>query len=94
MRIMVGNQAINVRVSGNTIWYPRREQSVIEKLDSMYERTNPQELMWNKTKPKGDIESEINPDTPAVEAFRPPVKEEEVKEEPKELDFDLDEEEE
>lgn len=95
MRIMVGNKAVNIRKSGNTLWYPRREAAVIQKMDSMFERTSPTELAWDADKPKGDVEAEINPETPQVEPFRPPVEETEevVEEEPKKLDFDLEEEE-
>ena len=88
MRIIIGNKAVHIRESGNTLWYPRREQAVMAKLDTMYERTNPTELMWDKTKPKmDDVEKHINPDVLAVDPFRTKAEKETKKEKAKELDF-------
>jgi len=90
MRIQVGNDLVNIRQTGSTLWYPRRITTVIRKMDSLFERIAPNVLQWNADRPKvKNIDELTNPDVPALEPFRTP-KEREVSE-AKALDFQTDE---
>lgn len=85
MRIQVGNDLVNIRKTGTTLWYPKRVPAVIKKMDTLYERISPDILQWNVDKPKVDnIKEIVNPDVPALEPFR--TKKE--REEKKKLEFD------
>ena len=90
MRIQVGNDLVNIRQTGSTLWYPRREQAVIQKMDSLYERVAPNVLQWNADQPKvKNIDELTNPDIPALEPFMTPT--ERKKSEAKALDFPTEE---
>jgi hypothetical protein len=79
MRIEVAgrNGLINIRENYGKLWYPKKDKAVIDKMDTLFERTKPTELMWDKSKPKVEnIKEIVNPreiTEPKVEEVPEPI---------------------
>ncbi len=78
---------MNIRRTGNSLWFPRQHKPTMDKMDTLYERVSPELMQWDATRPKvEDIDEHINPNTDNMLPFLP--KEEREKREKQKLEFD------